>query len=232
MCRPLRRAVLAKRSLWIPHEVHTPTADYHGPREADPSHWPVPARPWAITRPAPGQRNPRRSHTRLHTPGSGPAANVNPQRFPTAWRERPRAAARAGGEVGGGGGGGDGSTGDAGRRANAVGELRGAHRGACEHRGAHSEHSSGRDGADGALVRALRPPRTVSSPPKSCPKSPPGGLATRGSAPCAKTALSRSHSVGAIESGERRARHTTVTRAGRRHGGRSRRAPSRGQRGG
>ena len=174
MCRPLRRAVLAKRSLWIPHEVHTPTADHHGPREADPSQWPAPARPWATTRPAPGQRNPHRSHTRLHTPGSGPAPNVNRQRFPTAWRERPRAAARAGGEVGGGGGGGDGSTGDIGRRANAVGELRGAHRGACEHRGAHSEHSSGRDGADGALVRA----QTAAAHLLAAPQKPPQ-VATR-----------------------------------------------------
>ena len=92
--------------------------------------------------------------------------------------------------------------------------------------------AAGGMGRMGHWFEPWRPPRTVSSPPKSCPKSPPGGLATRGSAPCAKTALSRSHSVGAVESGERRARHTTVTRTGRRHGGRSRRAPSRRQRGG
>ena len=184
MCRPLRRAVLAKRSLWIPHEVHTPTADHHGPREADPSQWPAPARPWATTRPAPGQRNPHRSHTRLHTPGSGPAANVNPQRFPTAWRERPRAAARAGGEVGDGGEGDDGSPCHEGRRANAVGELRDAHRGACEHRGAHTVSiAAGGMGRMGHWFEPKRQPRTFSPPPKSRPKSPPGGLATRGSTP-------------------------------------------------
>ena len=149
-----------------------------------------------------------RRHQRPTTPGRC-SAKVNRQRFPIATRERPRAGAMAGGEAGGGGDGGGGTARDVGRRAEAVGDLRDDHSGACEHGGAHSEPAEGRPRRKGHWFEALRGLRTFSSPTKP-PQAATRWMAARGSTPEAKTALSRSHSVGAVESSEHSARQMTV----------------------
>ena len=84
---------------------------------------------------------------------------------------------------------------------------------------APGEWHRGRDGADRALVRALVAAAHLRRCPRGSPTSARGAEARGGVAPDAKTALSRCHSVAAVESGWHRARRMTVTRTGWRHGG-------------
>ena len=177
----------------------------------------------------PARAQPSRSHLgtarRSQCRHPAPSLPARPEHAADTCARDSRAAAMAIGEVDRGGLRRGDLARDARRRAEAVGGPAARVRGPAGPETQPLAAAAGQDGAEMARVRALARAAHLRRRPGCGPTSTRRAEAGGAPAPDATTALSRSQGVEAAEGRCHRGRQMTVTRAGRRHDGRGRRAP-------